>query len=71
MKLLLIVAVHLNFIKTAPILYAIQKGKKEGQNIQYRMVHTSQQYDDKMRGIFFQELNIPHPSINLKFDRVK
>jgi UDP-N-acetylglucosamine 2-epimerase (non-hydrolysing) len=54
-----------NFMKIAPIIEEIGEAKKEGKNIDYRLVHTGQHYDQKMSGNFFEELGIPEPDINL------
>ena len=55
-----------NFMKIAPIIEAIQKEKKNGKNINYRLVHTGQHYDKNMSGSFFEELGIPQPDVNLE-----
>jgi UDP-N-acetylglucosamine 2-epimerase (non-hydrolysing) len=55
-----------NFMKIAPIIHAIKKAQREGEDIQYRLVHTGQHYDAKMSDTFFEELNIPHPDVNLE-----
>lgn len=55
-----------NFVKVAPIISAIQKAKKEGHAIGYRLVHTGQHYDPKMSGSFFEQLEIPMPDVNLE-----
>jgi len=65
MKITLIAGARPNFIKIAPIIHAIQKAKKEGEAIDYRLVHTGQHYDKKMSETFFKQLNIPHPDVNL------
>ena len=54
-----------NFMKIAPIIHAIQKEQKLGKNINYRLVHTGQHYDQRMSETFFDELNIPKPDVNL------
>ncbi len=66
MKIDLIAGARPNFIKIAPIICAINKAQKEGKKISYRLVHTGQHYDQNMSGSFFEELNIPHPSVNLE-----
>lgn len=65
MKITIIAGARPNFMKIAPIIHAIQKTQSEGKDIAYRLVHTGQHYDHKMSAAFFEELNIPHPDINL------
>lgn len=65
MKITIIAGARPNFMKIAPIIHAIQKAQKEGNEISYRLVHTGQHYDQKMSATFFEELNIPQPDINL------
>ncbi len=55
-----------NFIKIAPIIEAIEKASKNGENISYRLIHTGQHYDKKMSGDFFEQLGIPEPHLNLE-----
>jgi UDP-N-acetylglucosamine 2-epimerase (non-hydrolysing) len=66
MKLTLIAGARPNFIKIAPIINAIKVVQQNGKNILYRLVHTGQHYDQKMSETFFEELNIPHPDVNLE-----
>ena len=54
-----------NFMKVAPIIEAIEEEKRNGKNIDYRLVHTGQHYDKNMSGSFFEELGIPQPHVNL------
>ena len=65
MDITIIAGARPNFMKIAPIIHAIQKAKDEGKNINYRLVHTGQHYDQKMSQTFFDELKIPQPDINL------
>lgn len=55
-----------NFMKIAPIIHAIQKSKEEGNDSDFRLVHTGQHYDKKMSGDFFDQLDIPEPHANLE-----
>ncbi len=55
-----------NFMKIAPIIHAIEKARKEGNDLNYRLIHTGQHYDKKMSGDFFQQLEIPEPHANLE-----
>lgn len=60
MKICLCVGARPNFMKAAPLIRAF---KKHG--IPYRLIHTGQHYDKNMSQIFFDELEIPAPDINL------
>lgn len=63
MKLLFIVGARPNFMKVAPLIHAIQA--RNGTAIDYKLVHTGQHYDEKMSDVFFRELGIPAPDVNL------
>ena len=69
LKLLIIAGARPNFMKVAPLIKCIrQHGAEGGQNgawLDYRLVHTGQHYDEKMSDVFFSELGIPAPDINL------
>ncbi|MFW2479804.1 MAG: non-hydrolyzing UDP-N-acetylglucosamine 2-epimerase, partial [Lentimonas sp.] len=51
-----------NFMKAAPVYFAIRDQGKFDQ----LLVHTGQHYDEKMSDIFFRQLGMPEPDINLK-----
>lgn len=55
-----------NFMKVSPIIKAITAARANGRNIDYRLVHTGQHFDQKMSGEFFTQLQIPEPDINLE-----
>ncbi len=61
-KIDLIAGTRPNFIKIAPLY----KTFKKASDIKARLVHTGQHYDKEMSQIFFEELNIPKPDINLE-----
>jgi UDP-N-acetylglucosamine 2-epimerase (non-hydrolysing) len=65
MKVTLIAGARPNFMKIAPIIRAIKNAQEKGINLQYRLVHTGQHYDEKLSKIFFEQLQIPEPDINL------
>ena len=65
MNITIIAGARPNFMKIAPIIEAITNKKKDGFNINYRLVHTGQHYDKNLSGTFFEELNIPLPDVNL------
>lgn len=51
-----------NFMKLAPVARAIG----EAGALRFRIVHTGQHYDERMAEVFFRELGIPKPDVNLE-----
>ena len=62
MKIINVVGARPNFMKIAPIMATY----KACNNIEPLLVHTGQHYDEKMSDLFFKELGIPEPDINLE-----
>jgi len=61
MKVLTVVGARPQFIKAAPVGLALRRaGHHEV------LVHTGQHYDDAMADVFFRELGIPKPDVNLE-----
>ena len=50
-----------NFIKMAPLMQAF----RDNGDFQTLLVHTGQHYDENMSKLFFDELQMPRPDINL------
>jgi UDP-N-acetylglucosamine 2-epimerase (non-hydrolysing) len=65
LRILLVAGARPNFIKVAPVIRTIRTRIGNGAPLAYRLVHTGQHYDDKMSAVFFNELGIPAPDINL------
>ena len=55
-----IVGARPNFIKAAPVIDALRTAGMEQQ-----VVHTGQHYDQKMSDVFFEQLGLPEPDVNL------
>ena len=62
MKLVNICGARPNFMKIAPLMEAY----RDFDSIEPTLVHTGQHYDENMSRLFFDELGIPKPSINLE-----
>jgi UDP-N-acetylglucosamine 2-epimerase (non-hydrolysing) len=56
-----VVGARPNFMKVAPVLRAFGKHVEVRQSL----VHTGQHYDANMSDVFFQQLGIPAPDVNL------
>lgn len=63
MKLTIVAGARPNFMKIAPLIREINNHAAD--DIEYSIVHTGQHYDAKLSKIFFEELEIPAPDINL------
>lgn len=55
-----VVGARPNFVKAAPVLRAIRE-----RGLRQTLVHTGQHYDRNMSDVFFAELEIPDPDVNL------
>ena len=62
MKVLHVVGARPNFMKVAPIIREMAKNPDEFKQM---LVHTGQHYDENMSQVFFQELDLPRPDVNL------
>jgi UDP-N-acetylglucosamine 2-epimerase (non-hydrolysing) len=61
LKVFHIVGARPNFMKVAPVLSAL----KVYPHVEQVLVHTGQHYDPNMSDVFFQQLGIPAPDVNL------
>jgi UDP-N-acetylglucosamine 2-epimerase (non-hydrolysing) len=61
-KIICVCGARPNFIKIAPIMNSL----KANSNFEVFLVHTGQHYDQNMSKLFFDDLNIPRPDINLE-----
>jgi UDP-N-acetylglucosamine 2-epimerase (non-hydrolysing) len=62
MHIVHVVGARPNFMKAAPVLRAL----KSRQNVAQTLVHTGQHYDANMSDVFFQQLGMPEPDVNLE-----
>jgi UDP-N-acetylglucosamine 2-epimerase (non-hydrolysing) len=71
MKIISVVGARPNFMKVAPIHFAIVKHNNNvtagnaGLIITHKICHTGQHYDEKMSTVFFDELELPKPDFYL------
>jgi UDP-N-acetylglucosamine 2-epimerase (non-hydrolysing) len=61
MKIINVAGARPNFMKIAPLMEAY----KNEPSLQPLLVHTGQHYDEKMSDLFFRQLRIPEPDVNL------
>lgn len=60
MHVMTVLGARPQFIKAAPLCFALRDA-----GVRESLVHTGQHYDDRMSEIFFRELGIPEPAVNL------
>ena len=61
MNIIAVVGARPNFMKIAPLLWEVGRRPE----ISSCLVHTGQHYDRQMSQLFFEELNIPRPDVDL------
>jgi UDP-N-acetylglucosamine 2-epimerase (non-hydrolysing) len=61
MHFLHVVGARPNFMKAAPVMRALN----EHRDVRQSLVHTGQHYDSNMSDVFFSQLDIPAPDVNL------
>lgn len=62
MNVMHVVGARPNFMKVAPVMAALSSRDGVGQTL----VHTGQHYDANMSEVFFAQLGIPRPNLNLE-----
>src|SRR5579872_7056528 len=62
MHILHVVGARPNFMKAAPVLRALENVGQHKQTL----VHTGQHYDANMSDVFFSQLEMPAPDVNLE-----
>ena len=62
MKVANVVGARPNLVKIAPLVREMRKHPE----IQPLLIHTGQHYDEKLSDIFFRQMGIPQPDVNLE-----
>jgi UDP-N-acetylglucosamine 2-epimerase (non-hydrolysing) len=63
LKIINVVGARPNFMKIAPIIEAMNRHPG---SLRHYLVHTGQHYDEKMSKIFFEDLGMPKPDVDLE-----
>ena len=61
MKIVCVAGARPNFMKIAPLMHVMTARP----DIEPILVHTGQHYDEAMSQVFFEQLGIPTPDVNL------
>jgi UDP-N-acetylglucosamine 2-epimerase (non-hydrolysing) len=62
MKIIAVCGARPNFMKIAPLLWEIDRRT----GIEAVLVHTGQHFDQRMSELFFEDLRLPRPDVNLE-----
>jgi UDP-N-acetylglucosamine 2-epimerase (non-hydrolysing) len=62
MHILHVVGARPNFMKAAPVVRALEKRP----GVEQTLVHTGQHYDRNLSDVFFSQLSMPKPDVNLE-----
>src|SRR4051794_34386335 len=62
MKIVAVAGARPNFIKIAPLMAEMRRRP----GLEARLIHTGQHYDERMSRLFFEELGIPRPDVELE-----
>jgi UDP-N-acetylglucosamine 2-epimerase (non-hydrolysing) len=62
MNVMCVVGARPNFMKAAPVIQALQRSGAAT----VRLIHTGQHYDRRMSELFFEELGLPRPHLDLQ-----
>lgn len=69
LKLIVVAGARPNFMKVGPLMKQMGRHQASGvarkPHIDALLVHTGQHYDENMSEVFFRELGIPRPDVNL------
>ena len=64
MKIAIVAGTRPNFIKVAALIKSLEK--KDYPGMSYELIHTGQHYDDAMSKVFFEDLELKLPDVNLE-----
>jgi UDP-N-acetylglucosamine 2-epimerase (non-hydrolysing) len=65
LRLLLVAGARPNFVKIAPLMAALRRPERAA-SAETLLVHTGQHYDAALSRVFFGQLGIPEPDVNLE-----
>lgn len=60
-RVIIVVGARPNFMKAGPVLDALKKNGR----LEPVLLHTGQHYDERMSDLFFRDLGLPQPDVNL------
>lgn len=68
LNICIVVGARPNFMKVAPIIWAVNKTKADGRDIGYKLVYAGAEDDPTLEASLFEDLMIPRPDVFLGID---
>lgn len=68
MKIVIMTGARPNFIKVAPLIFAIKKAQNEGRDVDYSLVFAGSDNDKTLESSLFDDLQIPRPDVYFGVD---
>lgn len=68
LNICIVVGARPNFMKVAPIIWAVNKAKADGRDIGYKLVYAGAEDDPTLEASLFEDLMIPRPDVFLGID---
>jgi UDP-N-acetylglucosamine 2-epimerase (non-hydrolysing) len=65
-RILVVAGARPNFVKIAPLMEQFAATRNRGASLSTLLVHTGQHYDAQMSRLFFEQMGIPRPDVNLE-----
>lgn len=65
MRITIVAGARPNFMKIAPIIWAIESAKKQGKTVSFRLVYTGSERDTDLGASLFADLQIKSPDVYL------
>jgi UDP-N-acetylglucosamine 2-epimerase (non-hydrolysing) len=65
-RIIVVAGARPNFVKVAPLMEQFAEARARGAAIETLLVHTGQHYDAAMSHLFFEQMGIPRPDVNLE-----
>ncbi len=68
LNICIMVGARPNFVKVAPIVWAVDKARSEGEAVDYSLVYAGREDDKTLEPSLFDDLQIPRPGVFLGVD---
>ena len=68
MKITIVAGARPNFMKISPLIRAVNKAQRQGENIEARLIYTGKRKDKSLEESLFEDLDMPQPDNYLEVE---